>query len=220
MKIERLKLTNFRNYTNLEISFVNNINLIIGDNGQGKTNILESVYMLSLTKSNRIGVEENLIKFNEEVAHIEGIVRNKDNLVKKQEIHLTKNKKQLFINNKEIRRSKDYVANLCVISFTPQDLEIVKGSPLERRNMMNIDISQLYNNYISYLNEYNQVIKMRNEYLKIMSLNGNKDSRYLDVINANMVEKALKIYEYRFGFIERINKYLANIYKNHFALKF
>ena len=213
MKIERLKLTNFRNYTNLEISFVNNINLIIGDNGQGKTNILESVYMLSLTKSNRIGVEENLIKFNEEVAHIEGIVRNKDNLVKKQEIHLTKNKKQLFINNKEIRRSKDYVANLCVISFTPQDLEIVKGSPLERRNMMNIDISQLYNNYISYLNEYNQVIKMRNEYLKIMSLNGNKDSRYLDVINANMVEKALKIYEYRFGFIERINKYLANIYK-------
>ena len=212
MKIERLKLTNFRNYQNLEIEFKKNINLIIGDNGQGKTNILESIYILSLTKSNRSGIEENLIKFDEEIAKIEGIVKC-DDLIKKQEIHLTKNKKQLFINNKEIKRSREYISNFCVISFTPQDLEIVKGSPQDRRNMLNIDISQLKNNYITYLNEYNQVVKMRNEYLKRMNINGNSDPRYLEVINNKMIEKAIKIYEYRYAFIEKINELLPNIYK-------
>ena len=212
MKIERLKLTNFRNYQNLEIEFKKNINLIIGDNGQGKTNILESIYILSLTKSNRSGIEENLIKFDEEIAKIEGMVKSEE-LIKKQEVHLTKTRKQLFINNKEIRRSRDYISNFCVIAFTPQDLEIVKGSPQDRRNMLNIDISQLKNNYITYLNEYNQVIKMRNEYLKRMNLNGNSDSRYLEVINNSMIEKAIKIYEYRYEFFEKVNALLPNIYK-------
>ena len=82
MKIERLKLTNFRNYTNLEIEFKKNINLFIGDNGQGKTNILESIYILSLTKSNRGGIEENLIKFQEEIAKIEGMIRRESRLKK------------------------------------------------------------------------------------------------------------------------------------------
>ena len=212
MKIERLKLTNFRNYTNLEIELKKNINLFIGDNGQGKTNILESIYLLALTKSNRSGVEENLIKFQEEISKIEGMIRCED-LLKKQEVHLTKGKKQLYINNKEIRRSRDYISSFCVVAFTPQDLEIVKGSPQDRRNMLNISLSQLKNNYISYLNEYNQVIKMRNEYLKRMNINGNSDPRYLEVVNNSMIEKAIKIYEYRYEFFCKINKLLPNIYK-------
>ena len=142
MRIEHLKLTNFRNYSVLDIDFNNNVNIFIGDNGKGKTNILESIYVLSLTKTNRYGVEENLIKFDEEVAKVEGIIRNSD-LIKKQEISLTKNRKQTFINNKEIRRIKDYISNFCVISFTPSDLEIIKGSPNVRRNMINIFIFQI-----------------------------------------------------------------------------
>lgn len=212
MRIEHLKLTNFRNYSSLEIDFNNNVNIIIGDNGKGKTNILESIYVLSLTKTHRYGVEENLIKFNEEIAKIEGIVR-KDGLIKKQEIHLTKKKKQIFINNKEMRRIRDYISNFCVISFTPEDLEIVKGSPNIRRNMINIDISQLHNNYISYLNEFNQIIKIRNEYLKKMNLDGNTDIRYLDVVNSSMIEKAIKIYQYRYDFFKKINDILPKIFK-------
>lgn len=212
MRIEHLKLTNFRNYSSLEIDFNNNVNIIIGDNGKGKTNILESIYVLSLTKTHRYGVEENLIKFNEEIAKIEGIVR-RDELIKKQEVHLTKKKKQIFINNKEMRRIRDYISNFCVISFTPEDLEIVKGSPNIRRNMINIDISQLHNNYISYLNEFNQIIKIRNEYLKKMNLDGNSDIRYLDVVNSSMIEKAIKIYEYRYDFFEKINNLLPKIFK-------
>ena len=212
MKIEHLKLINFRNYSTLDIDFNPNINIFIGNNGQGKTNILESIYVLSLTKTNRYGLEENMIKFNEEVGKIEGIIR-RDNFIKKQEVHLTRNKKQIFINNKEIRKIRDYISNFCVISFSPDDLEIIKNSPNIRRNMINIDISQLNNNYILYLNEYNQIIKIRNEYLKKMNLNGNSDERYLDIINDKMIENALKIYEYRFDFFEKINNLISNIFK-------
>ncbi len=212
MRIEHLKLINFRNYSNLNLTFDNNVNIFIGENGKGKTNILESIYVLSLTKSNRYGIENNLIKFNEEISKIEGIIRRED-LIKKQEIHFTKNKKQIFINNKEIHRIKDYISNFCVISFTPDDLEIIKGSPNIRRNMINIDISQLYRNYISYLNEYNQIIKIRNEYLKKMNLNGNSDIRYLDVVNEQMINKGIKIYQYRYNFFNKINELLPKIFK-------
>ena len=212
MRIEHLKLTNFRNYSNLDIVFHNNVNIFIGDNGKGKTNILESIYVLSLTKTNRYGIEDNLIKFNEEIAKIEGLIRS-DEILKKQKISLTKNKKQIFINDKEMRRIKDYISNFCVISFTPNDLEIVKGSPNIRRNMVNIDISQLHNNYISFLNEFNQVIKIRNEYLKKMNLDGNSDIRYLEVINNKMMDIGIKIYEYRSNFFSKINNLLPTIFK-------
>ena len=212
MRIERLKLTNFRNYLNLEIELNNNLNIFIGSNGEGKTNILESIYVLSLTKSNRAGNENDLIKFEEEIAKIEGVIRYND-IIKKKEIHITKNRKQLFINNKEIRRNRDYIEGFSVIEFTPQNLEIIKGSPNIRRNMLNIDISQLHNNYITYLNEYNQVIKIRNEFLKKMNLNAYVDERYLDIINQELIKKAVKIYEYRFEFINKINILLPNIFE-------
>ena len=212
MRIEHLKLTNFRNYSSLELSFNNRVNIIIGDNGKGKTNILESIYVLSLTKSNRFGIEDNLIKFNEEISKIEGLIKSGE-LLKKQEIVLTKKKKQILINNKEMRRIKDYISNFCVISFTPEDLEIIKGSPNIRRNMLNIDISQLHNSYITYLNEFNQIVKIRNEYLKRMNLNGNTDIRYLDVVNESMIDKAVKIYEYRYNFFQKINEIIPKIFK-------
>ncbi len=212
MKIDRLKLTNFRNYLDLEIELNHSINIFIGNNGEGKTNILESIYILALTKSNREGNENDLIKFNENFTKINGIIKIRD-VIQKREVYIEKMKKHLFVNNKEIRRNRDYINGLSVIEFTPQDLEIVKGSPNIRRNMLNIDISQLHNNYITYLNEYNKVIKMRNEYLKKMNLNGNMDNRYLDIINNEMIDKAVYIYKYRIDFINRINEILPKIFK-------
>lgn len=212
MRIESLKLTNFRNYDNLSINLNPYINIFIGNNGQGKTNILESIYILSLTKSNRYGNDSDVIKFNEKISKIEGIIR-RDDLIRKHEIVISSDKKKLLINNKEIHKSKDYISNFCVISFSPLDLEIIKGSPNIRRNMLNIDISQLDKEYVSYLNEYNSIIKMRNEYLKKLNINGNTDYRYLDILNDKMIEKAVKIYEYRFNYINKINNYISNIFK-------
>ena len=212
MKIEHIRLTNFRNYDELELDFNPNINIIVGNNGQGKTNILESIYVLSLSKSNRDGYDSDMIKFEKESLSLEGKIIDND-LIKKLRVDITPNKKKVFINNKEIHKIKDYISNFCVISFVPTDLDIIKGSPSVRRNLLNIDISQLYNNYITYLNEYNKIIKIRNDYLKKLYINNNSDFRYLDVINEKMIEKADKIYEYRFKFIEEINKNIADIYK-------
>ena len=212
MKIEHIRLTNFRNYDELELDFNPNINIIVGNNGQGKTNILESIYVLSLSKSNRDGYDSDMIKFEKDNLSIEGKITDNE-LIKKLRVDITPNKKSVFVNNKEIHKIKDYISNFCVISFVPTDLDIIKGSPSIRRNLLNIDISQLFNNYITYLNEYNKIIKIRNDYLKKLYINNNSDFRYLDVINEKMIEKADKIYEYRFAFIEEINKSISDIYK-------
>jgi len=211
LKIRDIKLLNFRNYDDLKLEFSDNINVIIGNNGEGKTNILESVYVLSLTKSNRYGIDNDLIKFNKSGFKIEGNVID-DDLLRKFSVSLNKNKKIVSINGKEIRKISDYISNFCVISFAPIDLEIIKGAPSVRRNFINIEISQLYNNYINYLNEYNFILKMRNDYLKKMNLNAMIDKRYLDVIDDKLIDKAIEIYRYRFKFIEEINSYIEKIF--------
>ena len=212
MKIEHIELTNFRNYDQLSLDFNTNINIIIGNNGQGKTNILESIYVLSLSKSNRSGQDADLIMFNKNSLSVKGTIINND-LKKKLEVFIDEHKKKVSINGKEIHKIKDYISNFCVISFIPADLDIIKGSPAIRRNLLNIDISQLFNNYIVYLNEYNKIIKIRNEYLKKLYINNNSDFRYLDVINEKLIESADKIYEYRFNYLDEINEYLPTIYK-------
>ena len=211
MKIRDIKLLNFRNYDDLKLEFSDNINVIIGNNGEGKTNILESVYVLSLTKSNRYGVDTDLIKFNKNSFKLEGTIID-DDLLRKFKVSLDKNRKVVSINNKEIKKISEYIYNFCVISFAPIDLEIIKGAPSIRRNFLNIEISQLYNNYINYLNEYNFILKMRNDYLKKLNLNSMVDKRYLDVVNDKLIEKTIKIYDYRFKFLDEINSLIEGIF--------
>lgn len=212
MKIKNIELLNYRNYESLYLEFSDNINIIIGNNGEGKTNILESIYLLSLTKSNRYGVDQDLIKFGKESYKVSGNVED-DGLVKKYGIVYENNKKNVLINNKVIRRFVDYISKFCVISFEPNDLEIVKGSPGDRRNYLNIEISQLYNTYVLYLNDYNKLLKIRNNYLKNMNISGNMDPRLLDVINEKLIEKALVIYKYRFDYIKEINEKIGDVFK-------
>ena len=212
MKIEHIKLINFRNYDQLELDLSPNINIFIGSNGQGKTNILESIYVLSLTKSKRSGNDADLIQFSKPFLEVSGKINN-DGLKKNLEVYIDHEQKRVSINSKEIHKIKDYISNFCVISFIPTDLDIIKGSPAIRRNLLNVDISQLFNNYIGILNEYNKIVKIRNEYLRKLYINGNSDFRYLDIINDKLIEAADKIYEYRFNFLDEINSYLPTIFK-------
>lgn len=211
MKIRDIKLVNFRNYDSLNLEFSDNINVIIGNNGEGKTNILESIYVLSLTKSNRYGIDNDLIQFGKNYFKVEGSVID-DDLLRKFGVFHDKNKKIVSINGKEIKKISDYISNFCVISFSPMDLEIIKGAPTIRRNFLNVEISQLYNSYINYLNEYNFILKMRNDYLKKMNINANIDRRYLEIINDKLIEKAVKIYEFRYMFVDEINSLIENIF--------
>ena len=211
MKIRDIKLLNFRNYDELFLEFSDNINIIIGNNGEGKTNILESVYVLSLTKSNRYGIDNDLIQFGKKFFKLEGSIVY-DDLVKKLAVSLNNAKKSVSINGKEIYKISDYVANFCVVSFSSLDLEIIKGAPSIRRNFLNISLSQMYANYITNLNEYNAILKLRNDYLKKLNINGMLDKRYLDVINTKLVEKACKVTSRRIAYLNDINALIEGIF--------
>ena len=132
------------------------------------------------------------------------------NSIKKMEVLYGNNEKKVKINNTLIARISDYVSNMNVIMFTPDDLDIVKKSPLIRRNFINIELCQLYNKYLIVLNEYNKILKMRNEYIR--KNYSNIDYNYLDILTSNLVDRAMIIYDYRDKFFNNINDYLDNIY--------
>ena len=139
MKIKELKLINFRNYSNITIKFGSNMNIFVGDNAQGKTNILESIVILALTKSHRVGINPNIVM---KKAKIKGNIKN-DLLLNKLEIDISDDKKLLYINNNNVKKVSDYISFLNVIVFSPDDLDIIKGSPSIRRNLLNIQLSQI-----------------------------------------------------------------------------
>ncbi|MBR4617878.1 MAG: DNA replication/repair protein RecF [Bacilli bacterium] len=211
MKLTKLNLLNFRNYDKLYISLNDNMNIFIGNNAQGKTNILESINLLALTKSYRAISESDLIKFNKEKAIVKGRVKD-NNTLKELEICIEKGIKTLKINKTVIRRTADYISNLMIISFTPDDLEIIKSSPSVRRNMLNIQISQLSKVYLNTYNQYSKILKTRNEYLKILFTNSLADKSYLDVITDKLIEKAIIIYQMRREYIDQINENISKIY--------
>ena len=121
--------------------------------------------------------------------------------------------KKVYINKQEIKKIANYISNFCVTTFMPNDIDIIRGTPSIRRNLLNIQIGQLYNNYLKYVNEYNSLLKIRNDYLKRLNINGNMDLRYLDIINQKMVEVSLKIYYFRYFYLEEINKIISQVYK-------
>ncbi len=213
MKITKLNLVNFRNYDQANIKLGSNINIFIGNNAQGKTNILESIVILALTKSHRIGISPNIIKFGKKKAKINGVVR-KDKIVNKLGVEITENNKKLMINLDEIKKVSDYISNLNIIVFTPDDLDIIKGSPSIRRNLLNIELSQISKVYLNTYNEYNKLLKTRNEYLKLLLSNSIADKKYLDVITDKLIDKAIIIYKKRKEFIDKINESINDNYES------
>lgn len=213
MILTKLELINFRNYKKCTVRLSKNINIFIGNNGQGKTNILEAIYVLALTKSHRYGDSIHLIKKDQMLAKVKGTLKI-GKIYKDLEVDIGKNIKKTLLNSTEVKRISDYISNLNVILFTPDDLDIIKGSPQIRRNLLNIEISQMDKNYINYLNEYNKILKIRNEYLRTMYVNHLSDQRYLDILTDKLIEKAILIYKYRYQFIEDINKNIGNIYES------
>lgn len=211
MKIAKITLSNFRNYSNVNVTFGNNMNVFVGDNAQGKTNILESIIFLALTKSHRMGVSPNIIQYDKKKCKIKGVVK-KDKIISKLEVEITEEGKILRKNGTEIRKISDYISNLNIIAFTPDDLEIIKGSPSIRRNLLNIQLSQISKSYLNTYNEYNKILKTRNEYLKILFNNSIADKKYLDIITEKLIEKATIIYLKRKEYLDSINKNIDQIF--------
>ena len=154
MVLNTIKLVNYRNYENLLLSFSENINIIVGNNALGKTNILESIYVLALTKSFRTSNDINLVQKGYDRFIIEGNV-TKNNFTDNLKINYSKNK-NVYLNDKKVNKLSDYLSHLNVIVFSPDDLELIKGYPDVRRKYLNTEISQLYPIYCKNLSEYNK----------------------------------------------------------------
>lgn len=213
MILKKIELHNFRNYESLMTRFYKGINIIYGDNAQGKTNLLESIYVLGLTKSHRSFIDDNLIKNGCESLMIKGIVSG-GLFDKELQITIDNKSKGYKIDDNSIKKVSDYISNMNIIIFYPDDLETLKGSPQLRRKYLNTELSQLYNSYYVVLNDYNKLLKMRNEYLKKMFKGQDVDMNYFDIITSYLIEKAIIIYQMRYKFIEKINETCGQIYKD------
>ncbi len=209
MYIEKIKLENFRNYEKEEIEFDKNINIIYGDNAQGKTNILESIFVCSLGKSFRTNKDKELIKKNKNYSKIEMISQKQDREVK---IKLKiEDKKKFFINDIPTKKTSEIIGKNYIVLFTPDDIGILNNEPSKRRRFLNIMISQLRPIYINLLSEYNKILEQRNYYLKQIKYEGKqKDNLY--IWDEQIVKIGLKIYEYRKEFVEKINKKMYDIH--------
>ena len=209
MFLKKIELKNFRNYNSLDINFDKNINIFIGNNAQGKTNILESIYFLSVTKSHRCNKDIYLIRNDELFSKVIGEVED-NNKTNTYEILINNEGKRVSINNNVFKKISDYLSKINVVMFCPDDLEIVKGTPSDRRKFLNIEIGQMNNDYIINLAKYNKLLKTRNEYLKNEN---NIDINYLDVLTDELINLNIILYKYRKEFINRINSYIVDIYK-------
>ena len=212
MILKQLSVKNFRNYDDANLFFSSGINIFFGNNAQGKTNLLESIYFLSFTKSHRSFIDNTLIKNNAKSLRIVGILKNKDIFDTKLEITLEKDKKNIYVDDNIYKKVSDYIAKMNIIIFYPEDLDIIKGSPNIRRRYINSEISQYDVNYLNILNNFRKIHKMRNDYLKKISMNVNYDKQYLSVINDYFINNAIKIYRMRDNFILELNKIVDSIF--------
>lgn len=213
MILKDITITNFRNYKNISIDFSPKINIIYGNNAQGKTNLLESIYVLGITKSHRSLIDNSLIMNGEKTSKIKGNIEI-DNICTKLEINIEQKKKLLKIDNNEIKKVSDYISKMNIIIFYPEDLELIKGAPSIRRRYINLELAQLYNNYLLVLNEYNKLLKIRNEYLKKIQKKILVDMSYFNILTNYLIEKSVIIYRMRKKFVDKINLECGKIYKD------
>lgn len=213
MFLKSLELSNFRNISKVSFSFNKNINIFIGNNAQGKTNVLESIYFLAITRSHRTRNEFNLIKKNELYTKVSGVFTNDIDDVHFLSILLNERGKKVSVDNIVQRKISNYLSRLNVIMFCPDDLEIIKGSPSIRRRFLNIELSQFRSDYVLLYKEYNQILKQRNEYLKQKN-NAKFDRTYFNIVTDKLIEKNIQLVKIRYDFIGKINNYLENVFQN------
>lgn len=209
MWISKIKLNNFRNYESQEVSLKEGINVFFGENAQGKTNIIESIYLCSVGKSFRAKKDNELINFEKQNAMVE-IEFEKSDRDGKVKIEL-ENRKRVFVNGIKLTKLSELLGNVNIVIFTPDDIDILKGSPQKRRHFLDIMISQLKPNYMHILGLYNKTIEQRNKYLRQIR-EQNKDENLLDIWDEKLVDYAVRIYQYRKEFIDKISEKIVDMH--------
>ncbi len=225
MIIKSIELNNFRNYETLNIKFDNGTNILYGDNAQGKTNILEAAYFSGTTKSHKGSKDKEVIRFDCEEAHIRTIVE-KNEKEYQIDMHLrTRGSKGVAINKIPIKKASELFGILNIVFFSPEDLNIIKNGPAERRRFLDAELCQLDKLYLSDLTKYNKILNQRNKLLKDIYYRPDL-METLPVWDAQLLETGKRIIQRRKVFIEELNEIIGQIHSNisggkeHLILKY
>lgn len=212
MLVKTLELSNFRNYNHLSMDFSSGTNILYGDNAQGKTNILEAVYLSGTTKSHKGSKDKEIIKLDEEESHIR-LVLERNSVNHKIDMHLKKNKpKGVAIDGIPIKKSGELFGIVNFVFFSPEDLSIIKNGPSERRRFIDLELCQLDKLYLYNLTNYNKIVNQRNNLLKQISFN-KKLLDTLSIWDDQLVDYGVKIVSAREKFIANINAIIYEIHK-------
>lgn len=211
MNIRSIELKNFRNYENLEISFDEGTNILFGDNAQGKTNILEAAYMSGTTKSHKGSRDKEMIRFGEEEAHLKTVVA-RGGREYQIDMHLKKNRaKGIAIDKIPIKKASELFGILNIVFFSPEDLNIIKSGPVERRRFLDSELCQLDRIYLADLTNYNKILAQRNKLLKDMIYRpGLSDT--LPVWDMQLIETGKKIIRRRKQFVDELREIVSDIH--------
>lgn len=211
MIIKSIDLKNFRNYEIENIEFDDKTNIFYGDNAQGKTNVLEAVYVSGTTRSHKGVKDVEMINFNSNEAHIKSVI-SKKNIDYRIDMHLKKNKaKGIAVNGIPIKKSSELYGIVNIIFFSPEDLNIIKTGPSARRKFMDMELCQLDKIYVSNLINYNKSIDQRNRLLKDIFFNPDLEDT-LDIWDSNIIKYGSEIIKRREAFIDNLNSIIGKIH--------
>ena len=211
MVIQSLELSGFRNYDFLHIEFDKGTNILFGDNAQGKTNILEAIFLCATTKSHRGSKDRDIVNFQAEESHIRAYVKKSGDEIRI-DMHLRKNKsKGIAIDGVRIKKAAELLGTVNVVFFSPEDLSIIKSGPAERRRFVDMELCQLDSFYLYHLNNYNRIVNQRNRLLKDLYLNPSLRET-LTIWDSQLVSYGSKIIERRRAFTEQLNEIIYEIH--------
>ncbi|WP_409296379.1 DNA replication/repair protein RecF [Peribacillus sp. SCS-26] len=211
MHIENIRLTNYRNYADQSVSFENKVNLILGENAQGKTNMMESIFVLAMAKSHRTSNDKDLIRWDKEYAKIEGRIQKRNTSIPL-ELTISKKGKKARANHIEQKKLSQYVGNMNVVMFAPEDLHLVKGSPQVRRRFIDMEIGQVSPVYLHDMSQYQKILHQRNHYLKLLQTKKTADTAMLDVLTEQLIGTAVKIIEKRTHYLSLLQDWAGPIH--------
>ncbi|MCQ2569315.1 MAG: DNA replication/repair protein RecF [Limosilactobacillus sp.] len=217
MQLTHLSLRNFRNYAALELDFKPGVNVLIGENAQGKTNLLEAIHVLALTRSHRTSRDRDLIGWGGKTALIQGVVTRQAGKLPL-ELQINSKGKRVKVNHLFQPRLSTYVGHLNVVLFAPEDLELVKGAPQVRRQFMDTEFGQMSSGYLYHLTQYHHQLQQRNQYLKQVKLGGKFDDVLWQVLTEQLVASGAAIIVKRGQLLQQLEKW-AQVLHEHISVQ-
>lgn len=212
MILSELHLQNFRNYKDLTVQFAPGVNVLIGHNAQGKTNMLEAIYALSLTRSHRTSNDRELINWKSKSARVSGVIKKNIGSVPL-ELEFTSKGKRAKVNHLEQAKLASYIGQLNAILFAPEDLSLVKGAPALRRHFMDMEFSQMSSRYLYNAGQYRTMLRQRNKYLRQLKYGQQHDRVLLGVLSDQLAAYGAEVTVARYHFLQQLEKWASQLHE-------